>query len=114
VHVQHEVSHAAPPNLNLSAYGYSVNAAHTTRQKALYDALRAEGMEAVRNRLVFLVAKYEGHPDVAAILIDDYEWLEHYYAAAERRHQFDTQRERTRQKIRQRMAEKSRTHGRQP
>lgn len=107
--VQHEVNQSTAPNLNLSTYGYSVNARDTTRQKALHDAVDREGVDAVRNRMSFLISKYDSQPAVVKILYDDYEWMERYHSTNETRQRFDSQREQTRQKIYQRMQEKSKS-----
>jgi hypothetical protein len=109
VQVQHEVNHSTPPNLNLSTYGYSVNARETTRQKALHDAVDKEGVDAVRSRMMFLVDKYVSQPPVVKILIEDYDWMERYNNTNEIRQLFDYQREKTRNKIYQRMQEKSKS-----
>jgi hypothetical protein len=107
--VQHEVNQSTAPNLNLSTYGYSVNARDTTRQKALHDAVDREGVDAVRSRMSFLISKYDSQPAVVKILYDDYEWMERYHSTNETRQRFDSQREQTRQKIYQRMQEKSKS-----
>ena len=107
--VQHEVSQSTAPNLNLSTYGYSVNARDTTRQKALHDAVDREGVDAVRSRMSFLISKYDSQPAVVKILYDDYEWVEKRDATIKTYQRFDSQREQTRQKIYQRMQEKSKS-----
>ena len=109
VQVQHEVSQSTPPNLNLSTYGYSVNARDTTRQKALHDAVDKEGVDAVRSRMMFLIEKYDSQPPVVKILMEDYDWMERYNDINETRHRFDSQREQTRKRIYQRMQEKSKS-----
>jgi hypothetical protein len=109
VQVQHEVNHSTPPNLNLSTYGYSVNARETTRQKALHDAINKEGVDAVRSRMMFLTDKYVSQPPIVKVLIEDYDWMERYNITNEIRQRFEYQQEKTRKKIYQRMQEKSKS-----
>ena len=109
VQVQHEVNHSIPPNLNLSTYGYSVNARETTRQKALHDAIDKEGVDAVRSRMMFLIDKYISQPPVFKILVEDCDWMERYNNTNEIRQRFEYQREKTRKRIYQRMQEKSKS-----
>jgi len=115
VHVQHEVSQSRPLTLNLSTYGYSVNARDTTRMKALQDAIKHEGIDAVRSRLLDLIDKYDSHPDgwtefrhrppVVKILTEDYEWIEKYKIKTESLSKFEHQREQSKKRITQRIQE---------
>lgn len=111
-HIEHQVKSSAIPNLNLSTYGYSVNGTDTTRQKALYDAVMKEGVDAVRNRIVWLLEKYADKDELVDILSNDFDWLEKYNTSTSLRERFDSQREHIKQKIHQRMQEKSKSRRR--
>jgi hypothetical protein len=111
-HIDHEVKRSVIPNLNLSTYGYSVNATDTTRQKALYDAVTKEGIDAVRNRIIWLLEKYADKDELVKILSSDFDWLDKYNMSTSLREKFDSQREHIKQKIHQRMQEKSKSRRR--
>jgi hypothetical protein len=110
--IDHEVKQSITPNLNLSTYGYSVNATDTTRQKALFDAVSKEGIDAVRNRIIWLLEKYADKEELVQILSCDFDWLDKYYTSTSLRERFDSQRKQIKQKIYQRMQEKSKSRRR--
>jgi hypothetical protein len=103
--VQHEVSQSRPLTLNLSTYGYSVNARDTTRLKALQDAIKHQGIDAVRSRMSDLINKYVSHPPVVKILTTDFEWIEKYQFKAESLSKLEHQREQSKKRITQRIQE---------
>jgi hypothetical protein len=105
--VQYEVSTTRVPNLNLSTYGYSVNASESTRRKAIQDAMRTEGSRAVQIRLMFLIKKYETEKPIVQILTKDYKWTQEIEKHMELREQRDKERNQSRMRIYQRMQEKS-------
>lgn len=107
--LQYEVSQSKPPNLNLSTYGYSVNARETTRHKALHDAIHREGLTSVKTRLSYLVEKYEKETPVMKILLDDYEWTDNYGHQMENRRKLEQERNKSRKKLYNRMQEKSKS-----
>lgn len=110
--IDHEVKNSVIPNLNLSTYGYSVNGTDTTRQKALYDAVAKEGIGPVKNRVIWLMEKYADKDELFSILSSDLDWLDDYDTSTSRRERFDSQREHIKQKISQRMHEKSKSRRR--
>ena len=105
--VQYEVSSSRPPNLNLSTYGYSVNASESTRRKAIQDAMRTEGTNAVQIRLLFLIKKYQSEEVIVHILSADLKWAKDIEKQSEQREQRDRERNKSRMRIFQRMQEKS-------
>jgi len=109
ISLQYEVSQSKPPNLNLSTYGYSVNARDTTRHKALHDAIQREGLTSVKTRLSYLVEKYEKEVPVMNILLDDYEWTDDYGYQMENRRKLEQERNKSRKKLYNRMQEKSKS-----
>jgi hypothetical protein len=108
VKLQQEVDTSTPPNLNLSTYGYSVNAKHTARQKSLYDAIKSEGVTAVKNRIRYLIDKYDDQSQVVKTLLDDYNWIEKYNNQMETKKRLDHQRDKSRERLLSRMQQKSR------
>lgn len=105
--VQYEVSSSRAPNLNLSTYGYSVNAIESTRRKAIQDATRSEGVHAVSIRLLYLINKYKSEETILDILTTDYNWTKDMERHTEQREQRDRERNKSRMRIYQRMQEKS-------
>ena len=105
--LQYEVSSSRAPNLNLSTYGYSVNASESTRRKAIQDAMRSEGYHAVTVRLLYLIKKYKSEETILDILSGDYGWAEDMGKQSEQREQRDRERNKSRMRIYQRMQGKS-------
>ena len=105
--VQYEVSSSRAPNLNLSTYGYSVNAIESTRRKAIQDAIRTEGAYAVQIRLLFLIKKYKSEEAIVQVLSSDFNWAEDIGKQSEKREERDRERNKSRMRIYQRMQEKS-------
>jgi hypothetical protein len=107
IRTQFEIATSIVPNLNLSTYGYSVNAGVNIRKKSLYDAIKNEGFSSVKQRLEHLIGKYSSQPNIKRILSMDYEWVELYGYQNESRKKTEYDREKSKDRLYRRMKEKS-------